>query len=130
MAGNHAYRLAARPVGLPKDSDWAFAEEPIPEPGEGEVLVKIDYISLDPAMRGWMNESRSYIRPVELGDVMRAGTVGEIVASRHQSFAAGEHVAGAQGVQEYGISDGRDLFKVDPRVAPLQVWSLLWFDAP
>ncbi len=69
---NHQFRLAARPVGLPKPSDWQYTEEPVSEPGDGEVLVKILYISLDPAMRGWMNEGRSYIAPVAIGEVMRA----------------------------------------------------------
>jgi NADPH-dependent curcumin reductase CurA len=119
---NHAYRLAARPVGLPKDSDWAFTEEPLPEPAEDEVLVRVHYISLDPAMRGWMNEGRSYLPPVEIGAVMRAGTVGQVVASRHPDYAPGDHVAGTQGVQEYAVSKGRHLIKVDPRVAPLEVY--------
>jgi NADPH-dependent curcumin reductase CurA len=69
---NHQFRLAARPVGRPKRTDWTYTEEPVPEPGGGEFLVKILYLSLDPAMRGWMNEGRSYIRPVDIGDVMRA----------------------------------------------------------
>ena len=69
---NHQFRLAARPVGLPKASDWSYTEEPVREPGEGEVLVKVLHLSLDPAMRGWMNEGRSYIAPVGIGDVMRA----------------------------------------------------------
>ena len=73
---NHQFRLAARPVGMPKRSDWAYTEEPVAEPGDGELLVKILYISLDPAMRGWMNEGRSYIPPVEIGAVMRALAVG------------------------------------------------------
>src|SRR5207253_6043181 len=119
---NRTFRLAARPVGLPQQSDWSFSEEPMPEPGAGELLVKIHYVSLDPAMRGWMNEGRSYLPPVKLGDVMRAGTVGEVIASHHDGYAIGDFVAGAQGVQEYGVSDGRGLIKVDPRVAPLQVY--------
>src|SRR5438552_11911381 len=119
---NHAFRLAARPVGLPKDSDWSFTEEPATEPGDDEVLVKIHYISLDPAMRGWMNEGRSYIRPVDLGAVMRAGTVGQVIASRHPGFSAGDYVAGTQGVQEVAVSPGGHLIKVDPRVAPLEVY--------
>src|ERR1043166_6131994 len=69
---NHQFRLAARPSGLPEDSDWSYAEESVPEPGEGEVLVQVLYISLDPAMRGWMNEARTYIAPVEIGDVLGA----------------------------------------------------------
>ena len=82
-AVNHQFRLAARPVGLPKRSDWSLTEEPVPEPGDGEFLVKILYISLDPAMRGWMNEGRSYIAPVGIGEVMRAGAVGRVIASKH-----------------------------------------------
>ena len=76
-AVNHQFRLAARPVGLPKRSDWTLTEEPVREPGDGEFLVKVLYISLDPAMRGWMNEGRSYIAPVGIGEVMRAGAVGQ-----------------------------------------------------
>jgi NADPH-dependent curcumin reductase CurA len=119
---NHAFRLAARPVGLPKETDWAFTEEPAPEPGDNDVLVRIHYISLDPAMRGWMNEGRSYLPPVDVGAVMRAGTVGQVLASRHPGFEAGDYVAGAQGVQELAVSAGRHLIKVDPRVAPLEVY--------
>ena len=86
-AVNHQFRLAARPVGLPKRSDWSLTEEPVPEPSDGEFLVKILYISLDPAMRGWMNEGRSYIAPVGIGEVMRAGAVGRVIASKHTGFA-------------------------------------------
>jgi NADPH-dependent curcumin reductase CurA len=81
-AVNHQFRLAARPVGLPVPSDWSYTEEPVKEPGEGEVLVKVRYISLDPAMRGWMNEGRSYIPPVGIGEVMRSFSAGEVIASR------------------------------------------------
>ena len=81
---NHQIKLAARPVGLPKRSDWQFTETPIPEPRDGEVLTRVLYLSLDPAMRGWMNEGKSYIAPVGIGDVMRAGAVGKVVASKHQ----------------------------------------------
>jgi len=119
---NHAFRLAARPVGLPKRSDWNYVEETLREPGEGEVLVKILYLSLDPAMRGWMNEGKSYIPPVGIGEVMRAGAVGRVVASKNQAFAVGDHVYGTLGVQEYAISNGKALTKIDPRVAPLPVF--------
>ena len=71
-AVNHQFKLAARPVGLPKPGDWEYAEAPVPELGEGEVLVKVLYLSLDPAMRGWMNDTRSYIPPVAIGEVMRS----------------------------------------------------------
>ena len=119
---NHQYRLAARPVGLPKPSDWKYTEEPAPKPGDGEFLVKVLYISLDPAMRGWMNEGRSYIEPVGIGDVMRAGAVGRVIESRNSAFAVGDHVYAPFGVQEYAISNGRGVSKVDPKVAPLPLY--------
>jgi len=119
---NRQFRLAARPVGLPKPSDWQFTQEPVAEPRDGEFLVKVLYLSLDPAMRGWMNEGKSYIAPVGLGEVMRAGAVGRVVASKHPKFAVGEHVSGSLGVQEYAISDGRGITKVDPKLAPLPVY--------
>ena len=85
---NRQFTLAARPQGMVKRSDFAYAETPVPEPREGEVLVQTRYISLDPAMRGWMNEGKSYIRPVAIGEVMRAGTLGEVVASKTPAFKA------------------------------------------
>jgi NADPH-dependent curcumin reductase len=120
-AVNHQVRLAARPVGLPKPSDWTHTEEPVSEPGEGEVLVKILYISLDPAMRGWMNDSRSYIAPVGIGDVMRALAAGRVIASNHPDLAVGEYVTGLLGVQEYAMANGHGVMKVDPGLAPLPV---------
>jgi len=119
---NHQFRLVARPAGLPKNSDWQMTEEPVREPNEGEVLVKVLYLSLDPAMRGWMNEGKSYIAPVALGDVMRAGAVGRVVAARDGKFAVGDHVSGAFGVQEYAHVNGRDLARIDPNIAPLPVY--------
>ncbi|WP_025899279.1 NADP-dependent oxidoreductase [Sneathiella glossodoripedis] len=117
---NKQYRLAARPVGTPKDSDWEFTTEAIPSAGDGEVVVKVHYVSLDPAMRGWMNDAKSYIPPVGLGEVMRAGTVGEVIESNNPSFAVGDFVTGYHGVQQYGKSDGKDLVKIDPNLAPVQ----------
>jgi NADPH-dependent curcumin reductase CurA len=119
---NHQVRLAARPVGLPKRSDWSFTEEAVRQPGEGEMLVKVQYLSLDPAMRGWMNEGKSYIRPVAIGEVMRAGGAGTVVASRLAGFRAGDLVVGGFGVQEYALSDGKGVSKADTRVAPLPVF--------
>lgn len=75
---NRQVRLAARPVGLAKPSDWNFTTEPVADPGEGQVLVKVLQLSLDPAMRGWMNEGRSYIPPVGIGEVMRAIGIGKV----------------------------------------------------
>ena len=117
---NKQYRLAARPVGVPKQTDWEFTTEAIPAAADGEVVVKVHFVSLDPAMRGWMNDAKSYIPPVGLGEVMRAGTVGEVVESKNPGFAVGEFVTGYHGVQQYGKSDGKDLVKVDPKLAPLE----------
>jgi len=115
---NRQVRLAARPSGLPKDSDWELHEATVPEPGSGEFVVAISHLSLDPAMRGWMNAGASYIDPVEVGDVMRAGAVGRVSASEHPGFAVGEHVYGVFGVQEHALSDGKGVFKIDPSLAP------------
>ena len=121
-ATNHMFRLAARPVGMPKRTDWDYVEEPVREPGDGEFLVEVQYISLDPAMRGWMNEGKSYIPPVAIGDVMRAGAVGRVIESRHPRFAVGAEVVGAFGVQEYALSNGKGVTAVDSRLAPLPVY--------
>jgi hypothetical protein len=119
---NRQFKLIARPVGMPKRADFDFTTEPVGEPRDGEVLVKVQYISLDPAMRGWMNEGKSYIPPVKLGEVMRAGSAGKVLASKNAAFAAGDYVTGWTGVQEYSLSDGNGLTKVDPRLAPLPVY--------
>ena len=113
---NHKFELAARPVGLPKRSDWKYAEEPVREVRDGELLVKILYISLDPAMRGWINEGKSYVPPVGIGEVMRAGGLGRVVESKNPAFASGDYVTGLMGVQEYAISDGKGLNKIDPKI--------------
>jgi NADPH-dependent curcumin reductase CurA len=110
---NRQFRLAARPVGLPKRTDWALTEEAPKEPAAGEVLVKVHYLSLDPAMRGWMNEGRSYIAPVELGAVMRAGGVGQVESSQHPGIKPGDFVSGTFGIQEYATLSGDHLLKLD-----------------
>lgn len=116
---NHQVRLASRPVGLPTRANWSFTSESVAEPGPGGVLVKTLYLSLDPAMRGWMNAGKSYIAPVGLGDVMRAGGIGRVMASKDSSLAAGDTVVGMTGVQDYAIAKTKDVTKVDPRLAPL-----------
>lgn len=121
-ATNHQFRLAARPQGSVKDSDWSRTTEPVRAPAEGEVVIQIQYLSLDPAMRGWMNDSKSYIPPVGIGEVMRALGVGRVVASANPKFAVGEHVTGLLGVQEYAYSDGKGITKVDPKLAPLPTY--------
>lgn len=116
---NHKFLLAARPVGMPSRTNWTYTEEPVRAPNEGELLVQVLYISLDPAMRMWINETRSYIPPVAIGEVMRALGVGVVTASRNSRFAVGDHVSGSFGVQEYALSDGRGVTKVDPKAAAL-----------
>ena len=116
MAMNHQVRLAARPSGMIKPTDWQLTEEAIPEPKDGELLVQVQYLSLDPAMRGWMNDAKSYIRPVAIGEVMRAGGAGKVIKSKHDRFKEGDVVTGAFGVQEYAVSDGKGVNKVDTRI--------------
>ena len=115
--------LKQRPVGLPDENTWAYTETPIRALEEGEVLIEQEYISLDPAMRGWMNETRSYIPPVALEDVMRAGTVGKVIdAAANAPFAVGDYVTGWGGVQSHLISKGENFYKVDPSRAPLPAY--------
>jgi NADPH-dependent curcumin reductase CurA len=116
---NHRFTLASRPVGLPKHTDWTYNEEMVRDLREGELLIRVLLISLDPAMRGWMNQSRSYVPPIGIGEVMRALALGQVVASRNPDFTVGNHVSGTFGVQEYFISEGKGLIEVDPHVAPL-----------
>src|ERR1700727_1219372 len=104
---NHKFELACRPAGLPKRSDWKYAEEPVREVRDGELLVKILYISLDPAMRGWCNESKSYVPPGGIGGGMRAGGLGRVAEAKHPDFTPGELVSGMFGVRRYALSDGR-----------------------
>ena len=118
---NHRFTLAARPVGLPRPTDFQYAEEPVRQPGDGEVLIRNRYISLDPAMRGWMNDRRSYVPPIKLGEVIRALALGEVVASNDPKLAPGDHVVGLFGVQEHATVAAKDATKVLP-VAPLPVF--------
>jgi NADPH-dependent curcumin reductase CurA len=115
---NTQCRLAARPMGLPKAADWAIVDNPIPAAGSGEFIVEIDYLSIDPAMRTWMNAGRSYVPPVEIGEVMRAFAVGRVIESRHPEFAVGDQVSGLFGVQNYAVSDGAGVDKIDTALAP------------
>jgi NADPH-dependent curcumin reductase CurA len=124
---NRQIRLARRPTGLPTRDDWSFTTEPVGEPADGGVLVKTLALSLDPAMRGWMNDAKSYIPPVGLGEVMRAGGIGKVVASRNPAFAEGDLVTGGLGVQEYAQLAAADvkrsgLAKIDTRVGSVTQW--------
>ena len=118
---NHQIRLASRPVGLPTRANWSNTTEPVAKPGPGGVLVKTLYLSLDPAMRGWMNEGKSYIPPVEIGAVMRAGGVGKVIASQNPAFAVGDYVIAGLDVQEYCLISQENIkrsgmFKIDPHL--------------
>jgi NADPH-dependent curcumin reductase len=121
-ATNHQWRLASRPVGAVKRTDWNYTEEPVVSPGDGQVLVKTLFLSLDPAMRGWMNEGKSYIPPVGIGEVMRAGAIAKVIESKDHAFKAGDFVTGTTGVQEYALAGAKQLTRVDPRSAPLTTY--------
>jgi NADPH-dependent curcumin reductase CurA len=119
---NQQFRLAARPQGMCTRDDFELVEEPAPEPGDGQALVEIEYLSLDPAMRGWMNEGRSYVPPVGIGEVMRAGAVGRVVESQTPELAEGDHVTGMLGVQRYALTKADAVTKVDPDRVPLPTY--------
>jgi hypothetical protein len=116
---NRQILLVSRPSGFPTEANFKLVETPLPQPAEGQLLVRNHWLSLDPYMRGRMDAVKSYAKFVELGEVMTGGTVGEIVASRHPQFAVGEFVIGAFGWQEYALSDGAGVRRVDPQGAPL-----------
>ena len=124
---NHQIRLASRPVGLPTAANWQSSTEPVVGPVAGGVLLKTLALSLDPAMRGWMNEGKSYIPPVALGEVMRAGGVGRVIASEHPGFAVGDRVSAGFGVQQYLSLAPADfkragLVKIDLGLGTLTQW--------
>ncbi len=124
---NKQIRLVARPEGLPKLSDWQHTVEPVSEPDDGGITVKNMMLSLDPAMRGWMNDGKSYIRPVAIGEVMRAGGVGEVIASKNPQFPVGCLVSTMSGVQQYVTISGAEIprsgtFIVDTTLAPIEKW--------
>jgi NADPH-dependent curcumin reductase len=120
-ATNHQILLVRRPVGAPAPEDFRYAETPVPTPGPGDVLVKALYLSMDPAMRGWMSEAKSYMPPVELGEVMRAGMAARVIASNDPAFKPGDTVTGILGAQEYALAKADDLTRVDPVAVPLPI---------
>jgi len=111
--------LASRPVGEPKPSDFRVEEYPVPAPGEGQVLLRTIWLSLDPYMRGRMSDAASYAAPVQIGEVMEGGTVSEVIASNNAAFKKGEIVLSRAGWQTHSLSDGRGLGKIDPQLAPI-----------
>ncbi|EHN73367.1 MULTISPECIES: NADP-dependent oxidoreductase [Streptomyces] len=121
-AVNREWHLVTRPVGWPKPEDFALVEAEVPTPGDGQVLVRNLYVSVDPYMRGRMSAAKSYAAPYELGKVMQGGAVGEVVASNAEGFAAGDHVLHFFGWREYAALDAKNAVKVDPDAAPLSTY--------
>jgi NADPH-dependent curcumin reductase len=119
MPKNRRILLKQRPTGMPTLQDFELSEGPVPEPGEGEVLTRTLWLSLDPYMRGRMSDAKSYAKPVGVGEVMTAGTVGEVVTSRHSGFSPGDIVVGQGGWQEWAVLPGAVIRRVDPAIAPI-----------
>jgi len=115
--------LVKRPIGLPAEDTWKLESNPIPEPTDGEVLIQNHYISLDPAMRGWMNDTKSYLPPVEIGAVMRGGCIGKVIKSNnHPQYKVGDVLTGWGGVQQYIKTNGDNYYKVDTNLAPMPTY--------
>ncbi|MDX1716657.1 MAG: NADP-dependent oxidoreductase [Anderseniella sp.] len=122
MAMNKVVKLARRPHGMVTRKDFEVVEEPQAELAEGEIRIATEYVSLDPAMRGWINDAKSYVPPVGLGETMRAFAAGTVVASRNSKFKEGDTVSGLIGAQSHAVSDGKGVVKADTSLAPLQTW--------
>jgi NADPH-dependent curcumin reductase CurA len=116
---NRQILLKSRPEGSPNLDNFELVRSPVPEPSDGEVLMRTRYLSLDPYMRGRMSAAKSYAKPVEVGEPMVGGTVGEIVTSRNAKFAVGDIVMGYGGWRDYALSNGAGLRKLDPAAAPV-----------
>jgi NADPH-dependent curcumin reductase CurA len=119
---NKQWKLKARPTGIVGREHFDFVTGQVPEPKPGEAVVRVQYVSLDPAMRGWMNDVRSYVPPVGLGQVMRAGGVGRVVASNDPALAVGDWVSGMTGVQQFAAQPARHWTQIDPLLAPPERW--------
>lgn len=114
--------LKERPVGLPSESDFELAHVPIPQPDEGQVLVRNIYMSVDPYMRGRMVDRKSYVPPFQLGKPLTGGCVGQVIQSQRVDFKVGDYVLGMSGWREYYVSQGSNLRKIDPHLAPIQAY--------
>ncbi|CAL2060112.1 MULTISPECIES: NADP-dependent oxidoreductase [Streptomyces] len=119
---NREWHLLSRPVGWPKPEDFALVETPVPTPGEGQILVRNTYLSVDPYMRGRMSAAKSYVAPFELGEAMEGGAVGEVIESRAEGIAVGDHVLHFLGWREYAVVDAQHAVRVDPEAAPLSAY--------
>ena len=116
---NRQITLAARPIGFPKESDFKLIESPRPVPSDGQFLARTIYLSVDPYMRGRMNDAKSYAEPIKIGEPMTGGIVSKVIESRHAQFKEGDYVTGMAPWQDYTLSDGRGETKVDPAIAPI-----------
>ncbi|WP_435625266.1 NADP-dependent oxidoreductase [Flagellimonas sp.] len=116
---NKRILLAKRPEGLPEESTWQLDERPVPTIKKGEVLIKTEYVSIDPAMRGWITDKESYLPPVPIGAVMRAACVGKVIESKNPNMKVGDHFAGLSGVHQYVVTNGQNWVQVHPDRAPL-----------
>ncbi len=119
MSVNRRITLAARPVGFPKESDFLLSELAVPSAADGEIVVRSIYLSVDPYMRGRISGAKSYAAPVAIGEVMIGGAVGTVVGSKNPGFATGDIVEGMFGWQDYAVSNGKGVRKIDPSLAPL-----------
>ncbi|CAL9313044.1 NADP-dependent oxidoreductase [Streptomyces sp. SudanB182_2057] len=119
---NREWHLLSRPVGWPKPEDFALVESPVPAPGEGQVLVRNKYLSVDPYMRGRMSAAKSYVAPFELGKVMQGGAVGEVIESKAEGIEAGDHVLHFFGWREYAVVDAKNAVKVGAEDVPLSAY--------
>ena len=119
MTENRRFLLVRRPNGVPAPEDFSLVSEPLPELADGEFLIRNHYASLDPAMRGWMDDAESYMPPIPLGTAVRASTVGEVVASKADGFPVGQWVGGLNAIEEYSVSTaGGFSAPIDPSIVP------------
>ncbi|WP_442956511.1 NADP-dependent oxidoreductase [Paenibacillus sp. YIM B09110] len=119
---NRKILLRSRPQGWPTDENFEFQEAPLPQPGEGQVLIRAIYLSVDPYMRGRMSAAKSYVEPYRIGEVIEGGGVGEVIESRSDKFQPGDKVLGMLGWQLYGVADADKLRKIDEQTAPLSAY--------
>ncbi|MCA1664353.1 MAG: NADP-dependent oxidoreductase [Myxococcales bacterium] len=119
---NRQWKLRVRPTGMVSRDNFEFVTASVPTPADGEALVAVEYASLDPAMRGWLNDAKSYVPPVAIGEVMRAIGVGRVVASKDRALAAGDYVTGLTGVQSFAVASATAWTKIDPSLVPLPRW--------
>jgi NADPH-dependent curcumin reductase CurA len=122
VSDNRQWKLRTRPTGMVARENFDFVTSPVPTPAAGEALVEVQYASLDPAMRGWLNEAKSYVPPVAIGEVMRALGVGKVIASNDPALAVGDFVVGLTGIQAFAAAPAKTWTKIDPSLVPLPRW--------